>query len=70
MEQAGHKQKDLAKLLGSRSRASEVLSGKCPLSLDMIRTLHEEWGIPLASLVGRKSIRRGPHPSPHGAGLR
>jgi len=52
MEQGGHTQADLAHLLGSRSRASEILAGKRDLTLDQIRTLHKAWGIPIASLVG------------------
>jgi antitoxin component HigA of HigAB toxin-antitoxin module len=51
MEQLGLRQTDLAPLLGSRSRVSEVLSGKRHLALTMIRSLHHELGIPLASLV-------------------
>jgi HTH-type transcriptional regulator/antitoxin HigA len=52
MEQSGRTQADLAALLNSRSRASEILSGRRALSLDQIRTLHRAWGIPVASLVG------------------
>ncbi len=51
MEQGGLQQKDLAALFGSRPRASEVLSRKRPLTLEMIRALHTRWGIPLQSLV-------------------
>lgn len=51
MDQAGKTQSDLATLFGSRSRASEVLSGSRGLSIDLIRRLHDEWGIPLESLV-------------------
>jgi HTH-type transcriptional regulator/antitoxin HigA len=52
MEHAGRTQSDLAALLGSRSRASEILSGKRDLTLDQIRKLHREWHIPVASLIG------------------
>lgn len=52
MEQGGQSQADLANLLGSRSRASEILSGKRGLTLEQIRILHKAWGIPLLSLVG------------------
>lgn len=51
MDQAGKTQADLATLFGSRSRASEVLAGSRGLSLELIRRLHEQWGIPLESLV-------------------
>jgi HTH-type transcriptional regulator/antitoxin HigA len=51
MEQAGLKQKDLIPFLGSRSKVSEVLSGKRTLSLTMIRNLHRELGIPAEALL-------------------
>ena len=57
MDQMGLKQKDLVPYLGSRSKVSEVLSGRRPLSLAMIRRLHDGLGIPLQALVpesGRK----------------
>lgn len=52
MEQNDRSQTDLANLLRSRSRASEILSGKRELSLDQIRLLAREWRIPAASLIG------------------
>lgn len=52
MEQGGHTQADLAKLIGSRSRASEILSGKRLPSKGQIRKLVDEWGIPARSLLG------------------
>lgn len=51
MDQVGLSPKDLIPFLGSRSKVSEVLSGKRPLSLAMIRSLHAGLGIPLESLV-------------------
>jgi len=51
MEQAGLKPKDLIPYIGSRSKVSEVLSGKRELTLKMIRALHHGLGIPLESLV-------------------
>jgi HTH-type transcriptional regulator/antitoxin HigA len=51
MEQQGRSQSDLAVLLGSRSRASEILSRRRPLTLEMVRKLHLEWGIPAESLL-------------------
>jgi HTH-type transcriptional regulator/antitoxin HigA len=51
MEQLGLAPKDLIPYLGSRSKVSEVLSGKRPLSLSMIRALHSGLAIPLESLV-------------------
>ncbi len=51
MEVTGRTQGDLAALLGSRSRASEVLNRKRALTVDMIHRLHKEWGIPAECLV-------------------
>lgn len=51
MEQRGYSQKDLADLLGSRSRASEVLNRRRPLTMDMVWKLHREWGLPAESLI-------------------
>jgi HTH-type transcriptional regulator/antitoxin HigA len=52
MEQQGLSAADLVPFLGTRSRVSEVLSGKRPLSLAMIRALHEGLGIPANVLIG------------------
>jgi HTH-type transcriptional regulator/antitoxin HigA len=51
MEQAGLKQKDLIPFIGSRSKVSEVLSRQRPLSIAMIRKLHEGLGIPAEVLL-------------------
>lgn len=55
MEEKGLKQKDIAHLLGGKNRASEVLSRKRPLTLQMIRSLHEHLDIPLQLLI-RESL--------------
>lgn len=52
MEQQDRTQADLARLLNSRSRASEILNGKRELTLDQIRLLVREWRIPAAALIG------------------
>ncbi|HEY5071349.1 MAG TPA: helix-turn-helix domain-containing protein [Caulobacteraceae bacterium] len=52
MDQNGYTQKDLADVLGSRSRASELLSGRRSLTLDQIRRLSHRWRIPAAALIG------------------
>lgn len=52
MSTGGFTQADLAELLGSRSRASEVLSGKRELTLPMIRRISAAWSIPADSLIG------------------
>ena len=40
LEQMGYNQNDLAKIIGFKSRASEILNRKRKLSLEMIRQLH------------------------------
>lgn len=51
MEQEDLKPADLVPFLGSRSRVSEVLSGKRSLSIDMIRALEQGLGIPAKVLL-------------------
>ncbi len=51
IEQGAIDDKELAKLLGGRSRKSEILSGKRKLSLNMIRALHKKLKIPAESLI-------------------
>ena len=51
MEQAGYTQADLARLLGSRSRASEILAGRRGLTMEQARRLHEAWHIPAEALI-------------------
>ncbi|MGI6414383.1 MAG: ImmA/IrrE family metallo-endopeptidase [Thermoguttaceae bacterium] len=51
MQQAGLKQQDLVPFIGSRSKVSEILAGKRPLSLKMIRALHQQLGIPAEVLL-------------------
>ena len=51
MEQLGLKATDLTAYIKSKSKVSEVLNRKRPLSLSMIRSLHEGLGIPAEILV-------------------
>lgn len=52
MEQAGYRQSDLARVLGSRSRASEIMHGSVKrLSVEQIRKLHIAWHIPAEALI-------------------
>lgn len=51
MEQLGYSQNDLAKVVGLKSRASEILNRKRKLTLDMIRQLHQALGIPTDVLI-------------------
>ncbi|MCK5104706.1 MAG: transcriptional regulator [Cyclobacteriaceae bacterium] len=58
MEQMNLKQVDIAPIFGGKTRVSEVLHGKRPLTLKMIVLLHKYLGIPLESLVsGNKEIK-------------
>ncbi len=51
MEQLGYTQNDLARVVGLKSRASEILNRKRKLSLEMIRKLHKVLGIPTDILI-------------------
>jgi len=61
METSGYTQADLGRLLGSRQRASDVLTRKRGLTMKMARKLLREWNIPAEALIapprarGRKS---------------
>lgn len=55
MEEQGLRQADVAPLFGGRNRASEVLARKRPLTLTMIRALHDKLDIPAALLVREPS---------------
>ena len=47
----GLRQKDLAPILGGTNRASEVLARRRPLTLPMIRKLHQQLDIPADLLI-------------------
>jgi HTH-type transcriptional regulator / antitoxin HigA len=51
MESRGWSRRELEPCIGSRARVSEVLSRKRSLSLDMIRRLNQELGIPAEILI-------------------
>lgn len=51
MEQQGLTRKDLEKYIGSQSKVSEILNRKRPLSIGMIRALHQGLGIPAEVLL-------------------
>ena len=51
LDQMGMNENDLSKILGYRSRKSEILSGKRKLSLAMIRKLNEKLQIPAEVLI-------------------
>ena len=51
MEQSGLAPKDLVPMIGQINRVYEVLNRKRPLTLQMIRRLHRDLGIPAESLI-------------------
>ena len=51
IDELGHSQSELAELLGSRSRASEILTRRRALTVDMIHKIGEAWRIPADLLV-------------------
>ncbi len=51
MEQLGYNQTDLAKVVGLKSRASEILNKKRKLTLEMIRLIHNSLKIPTEVLI-------------------
>lgn len=53
MEQAGLTVKDLVPSIGQPNRVYEVLNRKRGLTVQMIRNLHRNLGIPAESLIGR-----------------
>ncbi|HYB09640.1 MAG TPA: XRE family transcriptional regulator [Alphaproteobacteria bacterium] len=64
MEMGGYKQSDFAALIGSKSRASEILNRKRHLTLEAIWKLTKKWHIPAESLIkpypiypGKKAAR-------------
>ncbi len=56
MEQTDLKPADLIPYIGSRSRVSEILSGKRQLTLDMVRALSEGLGIPAKVLIRKHEL--------------
>ena len=51
MQQQGLAPRDLVPFIGSRSKVSEVLSGKRAITMPMARALHEHFGIPAEVLL-------------------
>ena len=52
MDQAGLSPKDLVPAIGRLNRVYEILNRKRPLTLNMIRNLHDKFDIPAESLIG------------------
>jgi HTH-type transcriptional regulator / antitoxin HigA len=60
MEQQGLTRKDLEPMIGSRARVSEVMTGKRPLTLAMVRRVKAGLGISADLLVGTgKTVAKG-----------
>jgi HTH-type transcriptional regulator / antitoxin HigA len=57
LEQQGKDSRALIGVIGQRTRVYEVMQGKRPLSLKMIRNLHEKFDIPAEVLI-RPTRRR------------
>ena len=51
MEQLGYSQRDLVRIIGLKSRVSEILNKKRKLNLEMIRSLHKQLNIPTEVLI-------------------
>ncbi len=58
IDELGHTQAELAELLDSRPRASEVLSRRRALTVDVIHRIHEAWNIPAELLIRPYRIAR------------
>jgi HTH-type transcriptional regulator/antitoxin HigA len=58
LEQQGLDPRALIGVIGGRSRVYEVMQRKRALSLEMIRRLHERFGIPAEVLIRRSRRRR------------
>jgi len=58
MEQSGLGPKDLVPMIGQINRVYEVLNRKRPLTLQMIRRLHRDLGIPAEALIKESDQRR------------
>lgn len=58
MEQMALAPKDLVPMIGQINRVYEILNRKRPLTLQMIRRLHRELGIPAESLIKESAQRR------------
>ena len=58
METRGFTLKDLEPLIGNKERVSEILNRRRPLTLRMIRRLHDALGIPAEILLTTYTLKR------------
>lgn len=56
LENSNLKMSDLIPFIGSEKKVAEVMSGKRPLTVPMIRALNKHLGVDLKSLVGHETI--------------
>ncbi len=56
MEQNNMRNKDLAEIVGGKSKASEILNKKRKLTLKMIRQINKILGIPAEVLIGEYEL--------------
>jgi HTH-type transcriptional regulator / antitoxin HigA len=56
MESRGLAKQDLESAIGSRAIVAEILNRKRPLTLEMIRKLHQQLGIPAQTLIQSYSL--------------
>ena len=56
MELRGAGQKELGEILNSRSRASEILQRKRPLSLNQIRKIAKAWNVPAEAMISEYEL--------------
>jgi len=60
MEQRGFTYTDLARVIGSPARASDIMNRRRRLTVQMIRRLHTEFGIPSDLLIGEIQLTTSP----------
>lgn len=58
IDSMGRTQAELATIVGSRSRASEILNRRRRLTLSMIRDISAAWKISIACLTGAYELRK------------
>ncbi|HUZ31496.1 MAG TPA: helix-turn-helix domain-containing protein [Xanthobacteraceae bacterium] len=58
IESLGRTQAQLATIVGSRSRASEILNRKRRLTIDMIRDISNAWSLPVGTLTGSYHLKK------------
>ena len=52
MEANNYSRADLVKVIGSKSRAADLLNGRREINLDQIRKISRAWNIPAGALIG------------------